>query len=239
MRRLALLLATTVLGTGCVVENDDCDLGGTLTVEWPQLQLADGSITARCDVAGVTHVDVYLNGEAVQTRFTCADKGAVITNVASGSYLLTVEAVDATGRIVLRDEVQVATDRCGDRLVQVQPSEGFVELAYSFVNDGTCITPGPSYLWFSVFDAVVGAPSVRIDESSPLGDQLLYACGDQRGIVFALPSGPYDLDWIEERQYPGFLVTGTNCNRASFSIAAGQRTVLATTLADAQTACPR
>lgn len=240
MRRLALLLATATLGTGCIVDNhDDCDLGGTITVEWPQFRLADGSVTARCDVAGVTHVDLYLNGQPVQTRFNCVDGGAVITGVASGSYLLTVEGVDASGRILLRDEVQVGTDRCGGSLVQVRPSEGYLELAYSFVGDGTCITPGPSYLWFSVFDAIAGAPSVLIDAASPLGDQLLYACGDQRGIVFAMPAGAYDLDWMEERQYPGFLVTGRNCNRTSFDVVAGQRTVVATTLEDAVAACPR
>lgn len=239
MKRLALLLATTFLGTGCIVRDDDCDGGGTLTVEWPQFRLADGSSTARCDVAGVTYIDVYLNGQPVPTSFNCVDGGAVITQVESGSYLLTVEGVDANGRILLRDEVQVATDRCGDRLIQVFPSEGYLELSYSFANGGTCITPGPSYLWFSVFDAAAGAPTVQIDEGSPLGDQLLYACGDQRGIVFALPSGAYDLDWIEERQYPGFLVTGANCSRASFSVDPGQRTVLATTLADTTATCPR
>ncbi len=238
MRRLALLLATTFLGTGCIVHDDDCNGGGTLTVEWPQFRLADGSSTARCDVAGVAYVDVYMNSQLVQS-FGCADGGAVITQVESGSYLLTVEGVDASGRILLRDEVEVAADRCGDRLIQVSPSEGTLELAYAFSNGGTCITPGPSYLWFSVFDAAVGAPTVQIDESSPLGDQVLYACGDQRGIVFALPSGAYDLDWMEERQYPGFFVTGANCSRASFSVAPGQRTVLATTLGDAMAACPR
>lgn len=240
MRRLALLLATSVMGTGCIVDDNhnDCSGFGSVTVEWPQFQLADGSVTSRCDVAGVAGIDVFLNGQPVQTRFNCFDGGATIINVQSGTHLLTVEGVDSAGRILLRDEVQIGADRCNDRLVQVRPSEGFVELAYSFVNNGTCITPGPSYLWFSIFDQVANATTVQIDEASPFLDQTLYACGDQRGIVFALPTGAYDLDWIEERQSPAFNVTGANCIRGTFQILPAQQTVVGSTLADTTVACP-
>jgi hypothetical protein len=237
MRRLALLLATSLLGTGCIVsDHNDCGFG-SFTVEWPSFQLADGSVTPSCGVAGVAYVDVFLNNALVQ-RFNCADGGAVVTGVDSASYLLTVEAVDSSGRILLRDEQQVGADRCADRLVQFRPSEGFVELSYAFVNNGTCITPGPSYLWFSIFDQVANATTVQIDQASPLGDQILYACGDQRGIVFPLPTGTYDLDWIEERQSPAFNVTGANCSRATFAIVPGQQTVVSSVLADTTVACP-
>lgn len=237
MRRLALLLAASILGTGCIVDDDDGCGFGSFTVEWPDFQLADGSLTPSCAVAGVTAIDIYLNGAAVDTRFSCLDGGAVITGVQSGSYLLTVEGVDASGRILLRDELQIGADRCADRLAQVRPSEGFVELNYSFPSNGTCISPGPSYLWFSIFDQVANATTVQIDEASPFGDQTLYQCGDQRGIVFALPTGTYDLDWIEERQSPLFNVTGANCARATFAVNPGQQSVVPSVLADTTAAC--
>ena len=40
------------------------------------------------------------------------------------------------------------------------------------MNNGTCITPGPSYIWFSIFDQVANATTVQIDQASPLGDQI-------------------------------------------------------------------
>ena len=69
MRRLALLLAASLLGTGCVVSDSTptptC-YPSTITVRWPSFLLANGGVTTSCATAGVTFVDVFLGGASVQ-----------------------------------------------------------------------------------------------------------------------------------------------------------------------------
>ena len=132
-------------------------------------QLADGSVTPSCAVAGVAYVDVFMNDAPVQ-RYDCDDGGATITDVDAASYLLTVEGVD--------ERPDPAPRRAAGRRRPLRRSAGPVP-AFRGVRraelrvreHGTCITPGPSYLWFSIFDQVANATTVQIDQASPLGDQ--------------------------------------------------------------------
>lgn len=233
MRRLALLLAAaSFAGTGCVV-SDTCD-GGTLTVEWPSFLLANGDVTSSCTAAGVSYVDVYLDGKPVQARFSCADGGAVIAGVQSTSQLVTVEALDASGAIVLRDEQQVGTDRCGDRLARFQPAEGALTLDYHFTPSDVC-TAGASYIWFSVYDEIVGDVAARADESA---NTTLYSCSTAASyplpvpITFRLPAGSYTLERIEEAVPSGgvYVVNGSYCSPIRFPVAGGAERVVTVTM---------
>src|SRR6185369_10013575 len=63
MNRLALALAAAILGTGCIVVDDDhpADCTRTVTVDW-SFENADGGQTSDCTTAGVSALDVFVNG---------------------------------------------------------------------------------------------------------------------------------------------------------------------------------
>jgi hypothetical protein len=101
MKRLALVLAAAVLGTGCIITDDDPPLGfGDLDVSW-RFRNFDGSLAGDysaanpgCSEAGVTEVDLSLwrgsTRVAFQT-FACQETaaslpGAFLQDVREGTY---------------------------------------------------------------------------------------------------------------------------------------------------------
>ncbi len=239
MRRLALLLATSVLGTGCIVHDDSSSnppcFASTITVRWPSFQLASGGVTPSCATAGVSYVDVYMNDQPVkQEGFACGAGGVTITNVPAGSARITVEGVAADGTtILLRDELTVSPAACGDVLVDAQPAEGTLQLAYSFTPN-VC-TDGGSYIWFSVYDQIARVVSAVADETA---NTTSYLCGDP--IRFVVPAGAYTLQRIEEAVPSGgsYLASARNCNPTTFSVDRAAESIVTVALADASAFCP-
>jgi hypothetical protein len=251
MRRVLLLAATALLGSGCIV-NNDC-VGRTITVQWGTVRsgalvdvftAGDGSLLS-CSQAGVAFVDIFMNGTPVD-RWNCTDGGATITNVASGSYTLTVEGVEAGGRIAFRDEFPVNSTACGDQLVQAQPGEGWLDVNYAFQGGGSCAA-NPSYLWFSMHDDVASAVVAQVDQGSA---PTQYQCGvyanpptsiPPNALFLPLPAGRYTLSWIEERipVTGGFALAGAYCSPTPFTVQAGIVNYVPVTLANAPpaTAC--
>ncbi len=236
MRRLALLLAASFMGTGCIVSNDHTSscYPSSITVRWPSFLLANGGVTPSCGTAGVTSVDVFLNDAPVQQNIPCGTGGLTITNPPAGSVRITVEGVAADGTILLRDEPVVAAAACGDVIVDAQPAEGTLQLAYSFTPVNVC-TSGGSYIWFSVYDQIAGVVTAVADETA---NTTAYVCGDT--IAFAMPVGPYTLRRIEEVVASGstYLASATNCNPTSFSVSGGTQAVVDVALADSTALCP-
>lgn len=238
MRRLALLLAASFMGTGCIVSNDHTTgtcYPSTITVRWPSFLLASGGVTPSCGTAGVTYVDVYLDDQPVQRGIPCNTGGLTITNPAAGSSRVTVEGMAADGTtILLRDEPVVAAAACGDVIVDAQPAEGTLQLAYTFTPVNVC-TSGGSYIWFSVYDQIAGVVTAVADETA---NTTAYVCGDT--IAFAMPVGAYTLRRIEEVVPSGgtYLASATNCSPTSFSVAGGTQSVVDVALADSTTLCP-
>lgn len=239
MRRLALLLAVgSFVGTGCIVSNDSTTpppcFASTITVRWPSFMLANGGVTTSCQAAGITSMDVFINDQVVQQGIPCGNGGLTITSPPAGSSRLTVEGVAANGTILLRDEPTVAPAACGDVIVDAQPAEGTLQVAYSFTPVNVC-TPGGSYIWFSVYDQIVGAVTAVADETA---NTTAYVCGDT--IAFPMPAGAYTLRRIEEVVPSGstYLASATNCNPTSFSVSGGTQSVLNVALADSTTLCP-
>ncbi len=236
MRRLALL-AAAVLGSGCISHGHDTTYcaAPTITVQWSTFTAGDGA-QLTCQQAGVAFVDIYTNGNPV-ARWNCTDLGATITQVAAGSYTLTVEGLESTGRIAFRDEFAVTTAAtCGDTLVAAHPAEGWVDLAYSFATGPTCFA-NPSYIWFAVYDDVLAGVTAQVDQTTA---PRTYACGDPAGLVFPLPAGPHRLQWIEERIEPSpgtFAVTGANCTLLPFTVTGGITNTVPVVLADTTVAC--
>jgi hypothetical protein len=234
MNRLTVLLAAALLGTGCI--DEDCDTS-TVSIGWDSFLLADGTQTTSCSVAGVSSVDVFMDNQPVG-NFDCADGGVSVTGVPDGTHLFTIEGLDASSFIILRDEISVSASGCGEQLFSVRPAEGSVDLAYSFTPVNQCAAD-PSYLWFSIFDQIVGDVTVRIDDSSSTQDKTRYICPE--AIIFPMPAGSYTLQWIEERVVtsPGvFSVTGANCQDADFAVSGGSTSTVNVSLPDASTPCP-
>jgi hypothetical protein len=238
MRRLALLLATSLLGTGCYVSdhsNPPC-LASSITVRWPSFLLADGGVTPSCATAGVSFVDVFMNDQPVQQGgFACSAGGMTITDVQPGSYRITVEGVASDGAsILLRDELDVSPAACGDIVVDAQPAEGSFRIAYSFTPTNVC-TSGGSFIWFSVYDQIARAVTAVADETA---NATSYVCGDT--IAFAMPAGAYTLQRVEEAVPSAgtFLASAKNCNPTTFSVDRAAQSVVNVALADSTSFCP-
>src|SRR5512138_1156955 len=249
MKRLALSLAALVVGSGCIVSDTHpvaCDRN--VTVEWPQFLAADGttypSTVDGCARAAIVAVDVFLD-DALVDRFACSDGGVTITGVPSGSHTITVEGIEAGSRIAFRDDFVDSATTCGDRLVQAEPAEGFLDLQYSF-GGGTCIgtVANPSYIWFSVYDQLAGQVTAEVGPASHLSDQPRYKCGSPPvRPVLPLPAGPYTVRWVEEtvlnQDGQTFTVTARNCapTPTSTSVTGATTTPFPVALADSNVAC--
>ncbi len=220
MKPLALALAAAVLGTGCIIVDDDVACSSsTVTVQWPTFQLSNGTMTG-CTGAGVDFVDVYVDGQ-FQDWFYCADGAGTVAAWAGST--VTVEGIDGLGRIAYRDWT-TAGSGCGSHAAAVQPAEGIVNLNYSA--PGGC-SGGPCHLWFAVFDYDVNDFTSVIDSSSPASVQASFTYPDD--VAIRLPIGSYRLEWMElvSSTFSGVALT---CNTSGFDVAAAGTTDLPVTL---------
>jgi hypothetical protein len=225
MKRLAPVLAAAVLGTGCImVDDNDCS-SSSVTLEW-DFQRFDGSAPTGCLGAGVDAVDVWVDGQFVDT-YACNDGGATVFGIGSGTHDVTVEGVDlAAGRIAYRDQRTFSASGCGNQLVRVRPAEGTVNLNYSDVG----CTSTACYLWFNVHDDVADTIAAVIGDTSPFAVKTLYAYPDD--VVLRLPVGLYTLDWMEQVT-SAFLGQAITCSASSFDVASATLTTVPVTLSAA------
>jgi hypothetical protein len=255
MRRLALLLAASVLGTGCIVTSDNtCDRALDLTWDFTS---ADNVFYTLCSDAFVNAVDVYVDGQN-GLRFDCTTNvGGGTLSVLGGTHVVTVEGVSADpndlygdpGVIYYRDQFQVDTSPCGVALMDAHLGEQYVQFQYAFTPDNAC-TADPSYMWYSLTDLVAGNVISEVSNASTTSGKRTFTCqsgrqGD-RPPVIALPAGQYRLDWIEEvveSPVTVFTPAHRNCSPATTIDVPGEYfsngTVAAplVTLASSSTAC--
>ncbi len=222
MKRIAFAAAAALLGTGCIssstTTNPPCD--PTISVSWA-FQLYDGSAPTGCTGAGVSLVDVYVDGSFVDT-WPCTAGSATVA-VAPGTHSVLLEGIDPQNRIAYRDSTSVGTNGCGDRLVSMTPAEGTANLNYSAAG----CTSSPCYLWFSVYDEVAGQPAAVINGQSPAGVQTLYQYpGD---VVIRLPVGSFTLDWMElvNSTFGGAYIS---CSATPFDVLSAQQMNVAVSL---------
>jgi hypothetical protein len=230
MKPLALVLAA-VLGSGCIfVDDDDCF--GTVTLEW-DFQRSDGTVPGGtvsqiCAAAGVTDVDVYMDGTFVQSFF-CTEGGATIIDVRSGTYLFTVEGIDASGNIRYRHHFDVDARSCGDLFLAPRLAAGVVNLDYSLPGS-VCATTG-TFMHYDIRDEITGQLVPNQVSLTPA------TCPDD--IIRALPAGFYTLEWMEERASASLssAVYGRDCTFRPFEIGGGQLTTVPVTIVNASVAC--
>ena len=223
MKRLALILAAAVLGTGCIFVDDGCNTRD-VDVTWSGFTgPAEGSNVA-CGTAGVAYVDVFLDGAQVigpvsgpvaDGHFNCNDYGATVRGVEGGSYVLTVEGLDGNENILFRDERTLSASGCGALQVATLPAAADVTLAYQFYDGPTLLTgaacAGPQ-LWLSIFDETANLAGVVLANSAATA----FTCGDLPPLELAL--GTYSLRWMEERSAGG-AVESADCTNRTFSVA--------------------
>jgi hypothetical protein len=239
MKRLALVLAAALMGTGCIVMDDHLDAcTGTVSLDW-DFQRWDGSVPTGtvgqvCIAAGVAYVDVFMDGALVD-RFNCSDGGVVVTGVSSGQYVFTVEGLDATAAILYRDEVGVDARRCVDPLVHARPSQGTVVVDYSL--PGNACYGGPTYMSLQVWDDAAG--QVAFFEPPTSGDACTTVAASKPEYV--LPAGAFTLDWIHEMLDVGggaYTVKRRDCTNRGFVVPPGGTGAVYPVLVGAVAACP-
>jgi hypothetical protein len=252
MNRLALALSLALVGPGCIVTNDtnpppQPPCNPSAVIDWRYQGGSSGgfvdatnSILATCAAAGVTTVEVWVNG--AKNVFGCGSGPGVVA-LAPGANDVVVEGLDvpsSSGGIILyRDRFPIDAITCGNEGVFVaQPAEGRVTVAYTFSPVNSCYSPGPSFVWVRVWDdlaGVVAADSASAPEASD-------TCGVDFPLSFRLAAGSYTLLSTEEvirGAAPGtYVPKAANCANASFTVGAGLTTPLSRVLADANAFCP-
>jgi len=228
MKRLALALAAAaLLGTGCG------DNHRSVTVDWSSSFVTADGATVGCSSASadVQLVDVFVNDGFAGTFDCAAGRGTV--RMACGSNLVTVEAVDATRAIVYRDEFSTDST-CSSEVIQAQPCEGRVSVAYAFSPVDACFSPGPSFIWVNVWDDIAG---VSAADSAAAPTQ--FTCGDP--VSFRLASGSYTL--LETREMisigsGSYATVAKDCVDRALTVSAAATTPVSAVLTDSTTACP-
>jgi len=236
MNRLLVLLVASMLGTGCVVSDNNppifCD-ARTVSVGWSSFRLANNSVVSTCSAAGIGNVQVFMDDQLV-TTVACSGGGVNVTGVLNdGNHLFTVEGLDSsTSAIALRDEATVSNSNCDNLVVDTQPSEGTFVLNYSF-SPNFCTSATNSYIWFALHDDISNDVIVYDLTHSPT----TYTCGNGSTttpvpISFALASGPYTLQRTEEVLYPGPTQEAGNCNATALTMAGGTQTQVNVAMTD-------
>jgi hypothetical protein len=229
MNRFAVLLvAAGALSTGCGGGGSSNHCARTVSIGWPNFLLESGAVQG-CNLAGVTTVEVFVDGTSVG-KFPCSNGGVDVTGVDS-ARTFTVEGLDGAGTIILRDEV-TAGGTCANVLVNTQPAEGTFTLDYHFTPTDVCTTG--SVIWFALKDNISG-DVIAVDESH---NPNTYACGV--GISFPLASGDYTLLRTEEAVFSAaaWHATGTNCNSAPFTVPRAQEVAVQVSMANSTSFCP-
>jgi len=233
MKRLALVLAAAVLGTGCFVDDTTTTCPRTLTLGWTFMD-ADGFALATCGAAGVGAVDVWTNNVFL-ARFDCLAYSGTVS-LAAGSNLVTVEGIDSLDRIAYRDEFIIDASACGSQgTIQTQPAEGWLAVDYTFAPVNACYAPGPTYIWLDVYDDIA-AQTAFVDTGVTSAQQCSVTAAAPR---YRVPMGSFTLLGIQEMLpvVGGYSVVGTDCTDRPFDIGGGAVTTVSPVLFDSAAAC--
>ncbi len=234
MKRLALVLAAALLGTGCI--DNTCDR--FVTFDWTGgFRNANGGVVF-CGGGGSTSappilfVDVWVNGQG-PASFACSDLGGTVL-VPGGTNTFDVEAVDGSNAIIFRDTFNLSA-ACGNQGALTMPGEGRVSVNYSLPAPGTCVSPGPSFIWVKVQDDIAGVVAA---DSATAPEQ--FTCGS--AVSFLLADGNYTLFHTQEMVRDpvvvgAYDVVGRDCTQFPFSVAAALTTTVSPALVDSTVAC--
>ncbi len=212
MKRIALLLAGALLGTGCVVETT-CDTQ-SVTVDWV-FHDSNGAPYFGCADAGVNYVDIYVDGY-LEDSVACTDLGQVyIPNLPSDSGQVMVEGVYSNGIdpdvVLLRDWLTL--DSCGETYFASSPGEETIT-----IQPDSCLSAA-DYIWYRLVDTtrLPVQEVARLDGNS--ADPYAISCDPSAGrFSLTVPFGRYLVDWIDEVTGTGTYRYWGSCADPEFSV---------------------
>jgi hypothetical protein len=205
MKRIALLLAGAVLGTGCIVDSSPCER--TLTVDWLFVD-AIGNANLTCTEAGVNNVDVWIDGVLVASAVPCTNYGQNFPGYDSASHEVVVEGF-LNNTIINRDWYTLPS-QCGGDVFHASPGEGTLKIQPALCEVGT------TYLSYHLSDVTFGSPGTLISSVLPTDVSKPYTCSG--GISFPVPYGNYDLLQIEETNLSGSTVYAAKCSPTAVDV---------------------
>ncbi|SRR6266568_4506852 len=196
MRRAILLLCTFGLAlSGC---GSRCDNGGTLTLFWQTPQggftTATGQLLS-CDAAGVSTVDVSVNG-TLAGHFPChgpSSDGVTLTGFFNETVSVQLDAFDASHNLLYQDARTTSTAACGNVVLDVTLAAVQAPFQISYALPGGIACPPSSFVWLSLFD-VTG--NVQFDLVDANHSPTALPCGTVLTYDKAL-FGQYRLDFIQ------------------------------------------
>jgi hypothetical protein len=216
MKRIAILLAAAVFGSGCYVA--PCD-PMELAVSWQPVDV--NNVVSYCNggtlSTNVWYVDVYVDG-VWYDQFNC-DLGGVSyssADVSSGSHEIMIEGRNTTtGPPIIRDWYTYNVDSCGTTAAVMYPAEAFIHLVPDAC-DQYNTDFGVSYLNYSLVDWTWSlAPRI---ESEVIGATTYPTC--RSGVLTAVPLGYYELTGIEEVTSGGSFYNNGACDTTQFPVLA-------------------
>ncbi|HSM92301.1 MAG TPA: hypothetical protein VLT47_05385 [Anaeromyxobacteraceae bacterium] len=198
MKRIALLLAAVAglgTGAGCTVSTGSACDPQSLTIDWRFID-ANGNSGLGCGAAGVSDLDVYIDGARVVTAAPCDPAMALqIVSPPNGVHRVVLEGYDSLGNFINRDWADLPIATCGDTYWQASPGSGWLEFQPTgcSANNGNLL-----YSLRDVTRSPTGEVIDQIDSTLSLSTIATYTC--QGGIYYtaAMPYGDYELVDLEE-----------------------------------------
>ena len=240
MRRALLLLSTFGLAlSGC---GSHCD-NGTLTLFWQKPQggftTATGQLLS-CDEAGVSTVDVSVNG-SLAGHFPChgpSSDGITLTGFFNETVSVQVDAFDASHNLLYQDVRSTSTARCGNVALDVTLAAVQAPFQISYALPGGIACPPNSFVWLSLVD-VTG--NVQFDLVDANNTPRALPCGTVLTYDKAL-FGQYRLDFIQVVQSTGvpatpFVAAFEFCTPLNFDHQAANDVFIVPTLLSASGFC--
>jgi hypothetical protein len=247
MKRFALALAAASLGIGCSAP--PCN--PTASIDWSYQGGAGGfrdstnAIRQTCSAAGVTVVEVWVNG-GLAGGFDCFAAPPATIPLLSGANDVTVEGLNAPsasgGVILFRDQLAIDATSCGFQGTYVaQPAEGLVNVSYAFTPNNLCYSPS-SYVWIRVWDNIAGVWAADSSSAPTSNDACVVPSGPTNPLSFSLAAGDYTLVATEEMIWNGasWIEVGKDCTHYDVPVAGGAPTTTSPLLVDdpANVRCP-
>ena len=206
MTRAILLLATFGLAvSGCGRHCND----GTLTLFWQKPQggftTATGQLLS-CDEAGVSTVDVSVNGVLAGT-FPChgpSSDGITLTGFFNETVSVQVDAFDASNNLLYQDVRTTSTAACGNIALDVTLAAVQAPFQISYALPGGIACPPSSFIWLSLVD-VTG--NVQFDLVDANNTPTAIPCDNTDLIYDKALFGQYRLDFIQVVQPTGNPLT--------------------------------
>ncbi len=200
MRHLLLAAPLAVLLSACA---EPCD-APMLTASWT-FTLADGSRGVGCYGAGVSTVNLWIDGVSAGQGIDCAQGSVSVPGLDAGDHDFTIQGVSASGAVRYQTWGTTSVDSCGERRVLLEPGAGTLRVNYA-TSTGLCYAEADAaqtlgYVWFNLVDRTTGLSAALVN-SAVTPALLPCRTGTSAQVNIPVPWGLYRLAWMQVVTYP-------------------------------------